>query len=149
MRLEQKVDSDNYLWSTMIQAVFFLSMQVMQSRSPETILMGPEHSLGYGHVQADRQSPSQLSHPSSWDFRTLGMASEALLRRSSCSPISGDVTRMDDLCEPLSQVCDQARLYQILWDVVAYKIKRFGILLDFGPSQYKDQSQIHLVLREI
>jgi hypothetical protein len=83
---------------------------MMQTRSPETTLMGPDPLPGacsYGEPQYQRQMLQQQILPGSCssDFRTMGTACDAFLRRSSSMHVPASLQLSPEAySDPLSQV---------------------------------------------
>lgn len=84
---------------------------MMQTRSPETTLMGPDplpSSSTYGELQYQRQQMLQqqiLPGSCSLDFRTVGTACDAYLRLSSSVQVPASLqVSPEAYSDPLSQV---------------------------------------------
>jgi len=77
-----------------------LGKDLLQSRSPETTLLGPD-PLGYGDLHCHGQIPLPMPN---LDMRGMEGLCDAYLRRSMSVPSMASLVSDDHFSDPLSQV---------------------------------------------
>ncbi|XP_024379154.1 uncharacterized protein [Physcomitrium patens] len=92
-----------------------LGKDMLQSRSPETTLLGPDPLCGYGEMHHGQVHHSMhMSSGCSLDMRGAESVCDAYLRHSMSMPTLGSLVSADDFGDPLSQVCGNGDLQSVV-----------------------------------
>ncbi|XP_024376877.1 uncharacterized protein [Physcomitrium patens] len=92
-----------------------LGKDLLQLRSPETTLVGPDPLSGYVEMHhAQVHHPMRMSPGCGLDMRSVESVCDSYLRRSMSVPTMGSLVSGDDFGDPLSQVCGNGDLQSVV-----------------------------------